>query len=133
VAFLPGCGRTPAPPVGTGAKEAVRDYYAGLLRQDWRQMYGGLHPESQKRLTLEEFTQLAQAYRRSLGFYPEELHVQTCDEKGAEAMAHVVLTGHQASRTRRYRDAVALRQNNDGWRVILPANFGRVAAGRATR
>jgi hypothetical protein len=35
--LLSGCGRTPEAPAGTGAREAVRDYYEGLIRQDWQQ------------------------------------------------------------------------------------------------
>jgi hypothetical protein len=98
-----------------------------LVRQDWQQAHVALHPDSKKRLTLEEFTRLAQAYRRNIGFDPEELRVQSCEEKGAEAIARVVLTGRNASRLRRYKDAVVLRQSADGWRVILPAAFGRNA------
>lgn len=124
LAVLPGCSRTPAPPAGTGAREKVHQFYEGLLRQDWEQAYDALHPESKKRLTPAQFTRLAQAYRRHLGFDPEELHIQSCDEKGEEAIAHVVLTGRDASRSRRYKDAVALRRSAEGWRVILPSTFG---------
>ena len=55
---------------------------------------------------------------------PKELQVQSCDESGTEAIAHVVLTGRDTARLRRYKDAVALRQTVDGWRVILPTAFG---------
>jgi hypothetical protein len=126
LAGLSGCNSTPAePPAGTGASEAVKSYYEGLIRQDWQQAYLVLHPDNQKRLSSQEFTLLAQAYRSSLGFEPDELHVQSCDEKGSEALAHVVLTGHNASKEMRYKDAIALRHGADGWRVVLPATFGR--------
>jgi hypothetical protein len=125
LAVLSGCGRTPPPPLDTGARQAVWDFYTGVAQQDWQQAYLALHPESKKRLTLEEFTRLAQDYRRNLGFNAEELHVRSCDEKGTEAIAHVVLTGRDASRQRHYRDAVVVRQSVEGWRVILPAAFGR--------
>ncbi|HEY7328952.1 MAG TPA: hypothetical protein VH592_15015 [Gemmataceae bacterium] len=124
---LSGCGGTPEAHNGTGAREAVRDYYEGLIRQDWQQAYTALHHESKKRWTLDAFTRLAQAYRRNLGFEPEELHVQSCEEKGTEAVAHVVLTGRNASQQRRYKDAVALRTSADGWKILLPVTFGRNA------
>lgn len=125
LSVLGGCSRTPAPPPGTGAREAVQDFYEGLMRQDWQQAYTTLHPESKKRLTRENFTRLAQTYRHKLGFDPEQLRVQSCEEKGAEAIAHVVLIGRAASKQRRYKDAVVLRQSAEGWRVVLPGTFGR--------
>jgi hypothetical protein len=96
------------------------------VRQDWQQAYDALHPDNKARLTLEGFTRLAQAYRHNLGFNPEELHVQSCEEKEAEAIAHVVWTGQSASKQRRYKDAVVLRQSAGGWKVILPDTFGRI-------
>jgi hypothetical protein len=117
----------PASAIGTGAKEKVREFYEGLVRQEWQQAYATLHPESQSHLSVEEFTLLAQTYRSSLGFEPEELHVQSCAEKEAEAIAHVVLTGHIESRQRRYKDAVVLRRSDDGWRITLQDHFGRIA------
>jgi hypothetical protein len=126
LAGLSGCSSTPAePPAETGASEALKSYYDGLIYQDWQQAYLVLHPDNQKRWALQEFTRLAQAYRSSLGFEPEELHLQSCEEKGSEAIAHVVLTGHNASKELRYKDAVVLRRGADGWRVVLPVTFGR--------
>jgi hypothetical protein len=121
---LAGCNRTPAPPAGTGAKEAARGYYEALAGRDWQQAYAALHPDSRKHCTQDQFTRLAQAYRRNLGFEPEAVHVQSCDEQGTEAIAHVVLTGRDSSQTRRYKDGVTLRQTVEGWRVVLPPNFG---------
>jgi hypothetical protein len=121
---LPGCSRTLAPPIGTVAREAVQDYYEGLVRQDWHQAYVALHPDSKNRLTQPEFTRLAEAYRRNLGFDPEQILVQSCEEKGMEAIAHVVLTGHTASRQLRYKDAVVLRQSANRWGIILSDTFG---------
>ncbi len=125
LAVLLGCSRTPAPPNDTGAKEAVRSFYDGLVQQNWQQAYIALDPDSKQRMTLPEFTRLAQAYRGNLGFNPEELHVQSCEEKGTEAIAHVVLTGRNESHLRRYKDALVIRQTVEGWRVVLPATFGR--------
>jgi hypothetical protein len=68
---------------------------------------------------------LAQSYRNGLGFEPEAIHIQTCEERGTEAIAHIVLTGQAATEEHHYKDAVALRQNGEGWRVLLPPNFGR--------
>src|SRR5262249_17002382 len=83
VVLLPGlsaCERTPRPPSGTGAQETVRSYFEGIIQQNWQQAYSALDPASKKRTTLQAFTGLAQTYRRNLGFNPEELRVQSCDE-----------------------------------------------------
>jgi hypothetical protein len=122
---LAGCNRAHAPPTGTGAKEAVHAYYQALIRRDWKEAYGALHPDSRQCWTQDQFTQLAAAYRQKLGFEPEEVHIQSCDEQETEAIAHVVLTGRTPSQTRRYKDGVTLRQTGDGWHVVLPASFGR--------
>jgi hypothetical protein len=42
----------------------------------------------------------------------------------AEATAHVALTGRSGPHYRRYKDTVTLRRS-DGWRVVLPRNFGQ--------
>jgi hypothetical protein len=128
LAGLSGCGPTPAESLaGTGASEALKSYFESLIRQDWQQAYHVLDPDNQKRWAFQEFTRLGQAYRSNLGFDPEELHVSSCEEKGSEALAHVVLTGHNAAKEMRYKDAVVLRHGADGWRVVLPATFGRKA------
>src|SRR5262245_7167342 len=92
LAGLAGCSRTPEPPTGTGAKEAVRSYFEALMRRDWQQAYAALHPDSRKRYTPEQFALLAQAYRQNLGFEPQELHVRSCEEQGARAIAHIAFT-----------------------------------------
>ena len=125
LAVVVGCSRTPAPPAGTGARESVRDYYDGLVRQDWPKAYAALHPDSQKRFTPEQFSRAGKAYRHDLGFDPEEVKVQSCEENGTEAIARVVLLGRKSSHRRRYRDAVVLRRTAGGWRVVLGNNFGR--------
>jgi hypothetical protein len=124
VVVLAGCGGTPAPPEGTGAREVVREFYEALLQRDWPRAYATLHADSRRLLSQQEFGRLAEAYQRDLGFTPEEFHIQSCDEKGTEASAHVVLIGHAATKQRRYKDAVALR-HSEGWRVVLPGSFGR--------
>jgi hypothetical protein len=125
LAGLAGCNWAPAPPAGTGARETAQAYCEALVQRDWQQAYAALHPDSQKRCTQEQFTRLAQAYRRNLGFEPEEVQVRSCGERGTEAIAHVVLTGRASSQARRYKDGVTLRQTVEGWRVVLPPSFGR--------
>jgi hypothetical protein len=122
-----GCGAEPAPPAGTGAKEVVHEFFDALVRQDWTQSYGALHPETKKRIAAPQFARLAQLYHQNLGFKAEAFQVQSCDEKGSDALAHVVLTGHADSKQRRYKDAVVLRNTPEGWRVVLPDAFGRPA------
>lgn len=125
LAGLVGCNRTPTPAAGTGAKEAAQAYYEALMRRDWQKAYAALHADSQKRCTQEQFARLGEAYRRNLGFEPDDVHVRSCNEQGIEAIAHLVLTGRTSSQARRYKDGVALRQTVEGWRVVLPPNFGR--------
>jgi hypothetical protein len=123
-AALAGCSPAPALP-DTGAKDAARVFYEGLLRQDWQQSYAALHPDSQQRYPRAEFIRLAQAYRRNVGFEPEELHIRSCDEQGTQAIAHVVLTGRTRGSKQRYNDGLLLRQSAGAWRIVLPNNFGR--------
>jgi hypothetical protein len=125
LAALTGCSGPPATPAGTGAREAVRDYYDGLLRQNWQQAYAVLSADGKQPMSEKEFGRLAESYRAKLGFNPEEIRIQSCDEKGNEAFAHVVLIGQIASKQRRFKDAVVLRRSADGWRIVLPANFGK--------
>src|SRR5262245_63710570 len=125
LAGLAGCSRSPASPTGTGAKEAAQRYFDALLQRDWSHAYAALHPDSQRRCTHEQFSLLAEAFRRNLGFDPETVHVRACEEQGTEAIAHVVLTGRGALQSQRYRDGITLRQDAGSWRVILQQNFGR--------
>jgi hypothetical protein len=74
---------------------------------------------------MDQFARLAENYRSSLGFEPESVQVQICDERGTDATVHVVLVGHTAKQDRRYKDAATLQRGDDGWRIILPQNFGR--------
>ncbi len=121
---LAGCDRAAAP-AGSGAREAAHAYYEALLRRDWPKAYAALHPDSRKRLGGEQFAQRAQAYRRDLGFEAEKVHVRACEERGAEAVAHVTLDGRSAGKGRHYRDAVTLRRGDAGWGVVLAPNFGQ--------
>ncbi len=117
---LSGCHRGPALPTGTGARETVQSYYQAILKRDWPAAYDLLDSASRKRCTSKQFVLLAQAYRRNLGFEPEQVHVQACEEESTVAFAHVVLSGRTATEARRYRDALTLHPSADGWRVVLP-------------
>ena len=120
-----GCRPAPAPSPGTGAREVVRGYYEALIGQDWATAYAALHPEIRSRYGLEQFTRQARHYRRGLGFEPQAVQVRSCEEHGAEAIAHVALTGRGAARHRRYQDGAVLRRSAGGWGVVLPDHFGR--------
>ncbi len=113
-----GCGG-PSPPAGTGAREAAEAYYDALLRRDWSAAYDRLHPESRARWGLARFTKLAEQVRGNVGFEPERVRVRSCEERGDEAVAHVVWLGRG-----RYEDGVTLRRTDGGWGVVLPQNFG---------
>jgi hypothetical protein len=119
-----GCGHAPAPPPDTGSREAVRDYYEALVRQDWGRAYTALHPDSRARCSAEQFTRLAQSYRRNLGFEPEEVQVRSCEEHGDEAVAHVMLNGRPGGKQRHYKDAATLRHSGSQWGIVLPRSFG---------
>ena len=120
-----GCGRTPVTPPGTGARRAAQSFFEALLGREWERAYSTVDPGSKARCNAERFSRLAENYRSGLGFLPEAVHVRACDEQGAEATVHVVLTGRAATKYRRFKDAVALRRGDQGWHVVLPPNFGR--------
>jgi hypothetical protein len=122
--FLLGCNQVPEDS-GSGAKECVRDFFQAIISEDWQIAYGKLTPESHKAVTLEQFSGLAVTYRSKLGFEPNAFHIQSCQEQGRDAIAHVVLTGRSTDRERRYKDAITLRRCDDGWRIVLPWNFGK--------
>jgi hypothetical protein len=121
---LIGCDQPPEERPDTGAKECVQAYYEALLRKDWPRAYAVLDPRSQKRCSSQQFIRLAQSYGSHVGFDPEAVQVWACEERGADATAHVVLTGRSGTHYRRYKDAVTLRWTDD-WRIVLPSNFGQ--------
>lgn len=123
---LAGCGGSPPPaPVDTGSREAIGVYFGGVLRQEWQSAYGVLHPDTQKRCTMEQFVLRATTYRKKIGFELERLHIRSCEEHGPEAIAHVVLMSRSPGHKRRYSEGVVLRQHAGSWRIVLPSNFGR--------
>jgi hypothetical protein len=125
VVLIAGCSKTPIHPPGTGSKEAAQIYFEALIRREWEQAYSILDAGSKARCNKEQFSCLAQNYRNSLGFEPEGVQVRAYDEQGAQATVHVVLTGHAATKDRRYKDAITLRRDDDGWHVVMPQNFGQ--------
>jgi hypothetical protein len=121
-----GCGGTAAPPSEAGA--AALRFFTALKDQDWPAAYATLDADGRKRLTLAEFTERAQRYRKGIGFEPAAAHVRSCEERGEEAVAHVSLTGQAGGRQRFHRDAVTLRRGAGGWGVVLPPRFGQARA-----
>jgi hypothetical protein len=124
-AVAAGCAPSHTGPAGTGAEAVVRDFYDALLRRDWDRAYASLDDDSRARVAPEQFAALAQGYRDGLGFDPEAVRVRSCEEHGAEAVAHVVFTGHAAAHERRFEDGATLRNGAGGWGVVLPVGFGR--------
>jgi hypothetical protein len=120
-----GCSRSPEQLPGTGARESTQAYYQAVIQQDWPKAYLALDPQSQQRISSQQFSRLAQNYRSGLGFEPDAVHVRACEERGTDATAHVVLTGQAGKKSQRYKDAVTLRRGDSGWRVVLPANYGQ--------
>jgi hypothetical protein len=122
---LIGCSPRPEVPSGTGARECAQNYYQALVHRDWSAAYAVLDTDSRKRWRQAQYSQLAQDYCRELGFEPQAVYVRACEERDTEATAHVVLTGRSGARDQRHKDALLLRRGNDGWRVVVPPNFGR--------
>jgi hypothetical protein len=122
--LLAGCGGGPAAPTGTGSSVVAQDYYEALVRKDWTAAYTALHPDSRAKVSAAQFARQAEAYRRQLGFEPLQVALRSCEEHGAEALAHVVLKGDAAGRTRSFKDAIVLRQAGADWCVVLPPRFG---------
>ncbi len=118
-----GCGASAAP--GTGAREAAQSYFEALCQRDWERAFSSLEARSRARLSKTEFARLAQEYNRQLGFEPQGVKLRACNERGLDAVAHVLVTGRTGSKDRRFKDAVVLRQDAGRWAVVLPASFGR--------
>jgi hypothetical protein len=121
-----GCSRGTTPQAKPASQEVVEGFYEALLRQDWQQAYGHLDHDCQRRWTPRQFVELARSHLRSLGFVPEQIHVQSCQENGDSAIAHISFTGHVPSKRWRHKDGTVLRQVAGSWRVVLPSNFGQI-------
>jgi hypothetical protein len=120
-----GCRSRASDTNDTGAATAAVNYFEALIREDWSKAYAALHPESRQRLTSADFARLAQNYRKSIGFDANEIRLRSCEEHGAEAVAHVNILGYAmtklTTKRRTFRDAVALRQTESGWNDQLIA------------
>ena len=127
--LVAGCGPSHVEPADTGARQCVQEYYQSLVEKNWQGAYALLDSTNQKRWTPQQFARLAQGYFGALQFEPRAVHVRACEERGAEATAHVVLTGQTASGAHRHKDAVRMRRGATGWRVVLPPSFGRTKQG----
>ncbi|HEV3117769.1 MAG TPA: hypothetical protein VGY58_11990 [Gemmataceae bacterium] len=112
-------------PEGTGAEQAVQEYCDAVVRGEWTRAYAGLDASSRQHLSEQQFARLIRKRWQAIGFEPQEARVRSCEEHGAEAIAHVVLTGHAGSRLRLYKDAVVLRHSATGWRVMLSPASGQ--------
>jgi hypothetical protein len=120
-----GCGPRADQPTDTGSRQVVQTYFDALLQKDWPAAHAVLHPDSQKRCSLAQFTELARSYHRQIGCETAQVFIRSCEERGPEATAHVNIVGRTtAQKRRRYEDGIILRQSQQQWRVVLPKNFG---------
>jgi hypothetical protein len=120
-----GCGQPRTVKVRGDAETVLVTFYEALIREDWPAAHALLHAESRELCPPDQFTHLARAYRRRLGFEPHKLRVPSCEEQGDSALAHVVLVGSREGRERLHRDTIGLRRSGESWGVVLPARFGR--------
>ncbi len=133
LATAAGCrGANDEGPPRTGAEEAARGYFEALIRGDWDTAYAALDDRSRAACGRDEFARRAGAYAEALGFAPAEVVVQSCAERGDEAVAHVALWGGTNDAPKVARDAVGLRRGPAGWAVILPDHFDRPRGRRPT-
>jgi len=116
---------TPAPPVGTGAREVVVKYFEALAQQDWETAYNQLHADTQKQMDRAAFERRARTYCKRLAFPLGRVFIRTCDEQGEKAIAQVILSDTTGSMKHRYREAAVLQQGTNGWRIVLAGNFGQ--------
>jgi hypothetical protein len=111
--------------VSTGADDTARAFFTALVNRDWPAAYQLLGADSQAKCSSDEFRHRAEAYCRGLGFDPTEAVIQSCDERGGEAVAHVNLRRMSGGSVQHAREAVALRRSAGGWAVTLPSTFGK--------
>lgn len=118
-----GCGKEPAAPVNTGARDKAREFFEALVRRDTVAAYATLDRDSQARLTRDDFAWLSDHYLRKFGFPATKVVIRFCDEQGGAATAHVLLTTASNSRKESYRESVALKREDSGWAVVLSGQF----------
>lgn len=120
-----GCQRDVPTPQQTGAKEAAVVYFTALASGNATDAFDALDAESRQRVPAEAFERHAKAYVRKVGATVNRVHVQSCEEAGDSATAHVVLIGRAGGHSRRFEDAASLRRRDGKWGIVLPSNFGR--------
>ncbi len=119
-----GCGGPAADPrVDTGARDAARGFFEAVVKQDWATGFAALHPDGRKGVSEADFARRGASYRRKLGFEPAMVRVPVCEERGDAATARVELSGPGGAK-HSYKDAVMLKRDGAGWRVVLPTKFG---------
>ena len=123
VLMMSGCGRAVEGRPDTGARQRVQSFCQALVERDWPKAYACLTPRSQRLCSQQEFGELAQNYLRGVGFNPEAVGIRLCEERGARATGHVVLTGRANAQNRRHRDAFLLDRTDDAWGIVLPNSW----------
>ena len=118
-----GCGGHGRAAPDTGARQCLKVFFEAVVEKNWEESYAALDPPSKRACTQAQFQVLAQNYLRGLGFVPESVRLQFCEEQGMEARGHVVLEGHLEDKSRRYKDAVLLRRSDDCWGIVLPSSW----------
>ena len=114
----------PAPPAGTGAREAVTEFFEALARQDWDAAFGQLHADTKKQFDRAAFERAARDYCQRFGFPFGKVTIRSCDEQGEKAIAQVVLSDAKGSVKHRYREGAVLQKGANGWGIVLSSNFG---------
>ena len=105
-------------------RKPARGFFGAIIDRDWPAAYAILDPDSRRNLTQEQFVRRAEAYRKYLKFEPTAVRIPICEERGAEATAHIELTGSGAGR-HSFKDALVLRKSGGSWLVVLPVSFGQ--------
>lgn len=124
-AVLAGCRTNDPPPIGTGARAVVVQYFEALVKQDWQTAYAQLHPDTQKDVDRVAFETRARVYCSQLGFPPGKVFVRSCDEQEEKAVARVILRDDKGSPGQAFHDGVILRPSPTGWGIVLADTFGR--------
>lgn len=125
VCGISGCAADPSVPSSDSAAAIVQTYCYALTQHAWPRAHATLHPDCRATLTVEDFVRLAGQYQQSFGFSPEAFHVRSCQEQGDDAIAHIVWNGHEGGHQRSYKDGLVLRRTGEGWRIVLPRNYGQ--------
>ncbi|WP_029629662.1 nuclear transport factor 2 family protein [Zavarzinella formosa] len=126
LAGLVGCSSsTPPAAPDTGAKKVVQDYGEAVVRRNWPKAYALLHPDNHKQWPLEQFTRLAESYRRNLEFEPQRLHIRSCEEQTDRVVAHVVFIGGNSHQRHSFNDGLTLYQAEGKWLILLTPKFGK--------